>query len=113
MNTRLTWQTVGLLAVVSAVVVALATLTGWTSAEVIAVAGILAGIGTGVVAGQAATGGVAQRVDQVHAETTAQTSQLATIERRVNGELDARIASHVKQGNADLLAVLREQGVIR
>lgn len=109
---RMTWPAVGLLAVISGVVVALATLTTWESTEIIAVVGILAGIGGGA----AVAGGVSGRVDQVHAETVAQTQTLDTINRRVNGELDSRIATAqeeaAEQGAARVIAVLREQGVI-
>lgn len=106
---QLTWPAVGLIAVLGAVAVAMAALTAWDSAAILGLVAVLGGIGGGA----AVAGGVAGRVDELHAETTAQTGTLATIERRTNGELDARIATAVRQGNADLLAVLREQGVIR
>jgi hypothetical protein len=106
---KLTWQAVGLIAVLAAVTVGLAALTDWGSGEILGLVGILGGIGGGA----AVAGGMSGRVDEVRAETAAQTTQLNTIERRVNGELDARIAAAVSAGNADLLAVLREQGVIR
>jgi hypothetical protein len=109
---QLTWQAVALLAVIAAAIVALATLTGWGSGEIIAVAGILAGIGGGA----AVAGGVSGRVDQIHAETTAQTDTLGTIAKRVNGDLDGRIANAMEEaaetGAARALAVLRQQGVI-
>lgn len=110
---QLTWPSVALLAVIGAVVVALAALTDWGSGEIIAVAGILAGIGGGA----AVAGTVSGRVDDLHAETTAQTSTLATIERRTNGELDARIAAAMDEaaetGSARVIAELRKQGVIK
>ena len=105
---KLNWQAVGLIAVIAGAVVALASLTDWGSGEILALVGILTGIGGGA----AVAGGVSGRVDQLAAETTAQTSTLETIGRRVNGELDGRIADAVRKGNADLLAVLREKGVI-
>lgn len=109
---KLTWPAVGLLAVISGVVVALATLTDWVSGEILGVAGLLAGIGGGA----AVAGGVAGRVEQVHAETTAQTQTINTIERRTNGELDARIAAAqeeaAEQGAARVITELRRQGVI-
>lgn len=106
---KLSWQTVGLIAVIAAVVVALATLTTWGSGEILALVGILGGLGGGA----AVAGGVAGRVDQLQAETTAQTTQLGTIERRVNGELDARIEAGANRAAVTVLAELRAQGVIR
>ena len=111
--TKLTWPAVALLAVIGAVVVALAGLTDWGSGEIIAVVGILGGIGGGA----AVAGGMSGRVDQVHAETTAQTQTLATIERRTNGELDQRIAAAMEEaaetGAARAVAAIREQGGLR
>lgn len=106
---RLTWQAVALIAVLAGVVIALATLTGWGSGDILAVIGILAGIGGGA----AVAGGVAGRVEQLQQETTAQTATLDTVARRVNGELDERIAAAVDQGNADLIRLLRENGVLK
>lgn len=82
---QLTWPAVGLITVLGVVVVALATLTDWGSGEILGVAGILAGIGGGA----AVAGGVAGRVDELHAETSAQTQTIQTIERQTNG-LSAR-----------------------
>lgn len=106
---QLTWPAVGLIAVLGMVTIGLAALTDWGSGEILGLVGILAGIGGGA----AVAGGVSGRVDQLAAETTAQTEQLETIGRRVNGELDARIAEAVQRGNADLLAQLEQRGVIR
>jgi hypothetical protein len=109
---KLTWQAVALLAVVGAVVVALAGLTDWDSTAIIAIAGILLGAGGGA----AIAGGVAGKVDDLHAETTAQTATLTTVARRVNGELDTRIAAAMEEaaetGAARAIAALRDQGVI-
>lgn len=102
---KLSWPTVGLIAVLSAVAVALATLAHWDPAAILGVLGILGGIGGGA----AVAGGVSGRVDQLQAETTAQTGQLTTIAHRVNGELDARIEA----GANRVLDELRRQGVIR
>lgn len=117
---KLNWPAVGLIAVLAGVVVALAAFTGWGSGEILAVVGILAGIGGGAAVGSAVGG----RVDEVHKETQAQTSTLdsqtetlGTIARRVNGELDGRIQAGMEEaaemGAARALAVLRDQGVIR
>jgi hypothetical protein len=110
---QLTWPAVTLLAVIGAVVVLLAAFTDWGSGEIIAVAGILAGIGGGA----AVAGGVSGRVEDLHAETTAQTAKIDTVARRVNGELDARIAAAMEEaaetGGARVIAELRKQGVIK
>jgi hypothetical protein len=106
---QLTWQAVGLLAVITGGVVALATFTEWGSGEILAMAGILGGIGGGA----AVAGGVSGRVDEIAAETTAQTGTLQTIERRTNGELDARIAAGSRVAADMVLQELRDQGVIR
>lgn len=110
---RLTWQAVGLLAVLGGVAVALAAVTGWGSAEILALIGILGGIGTGAAVGGAVAGGVAQRVDAVHTETMAQTPILQGVARRVNGELDDRIAHAMEEaaemGAARAVAELRKQ----
>jgi uncharacterized protein HemX len=106
---QLSWPAVGLIAVLAGTVVALATLTDWGSGEILGVAGILAGIGGGA----AVAGGVSGRVDEIAAETTAQTQTLNTIDRRTNGELDQRIEAGSRAAADQVLAELREQGVIR
>ncbi|GIE29954.1 hypothetical protein Ait01nite_029990 [Actinoplanes italicus] len=110
---KLTWQAVGLTAVIGALGVALATLAAWPASDVIAVCAVLAGISGGALAGTAAVSGVQQQVAAVHAETTAQTGTLQTIEHRTNGELDARIRAGSRDAADQVLAELREQGVIR
>jgi hypothetical protein len=106
---KLTWPAVGLIAVLAGVAVALATLSDWESAEIIAVVSILAGIGGGA----AVVGGVSGRVEQLQAETSAQTQTLDTVAHRVNGELDGRIAAGADRAAERVLGVLRDQGVIR
>lgn len=101
---KLTWPTVGLIAVLGAIAVVLATVAHWDAGAILGVLGILGGIGGGA----AVAGGVSGRVEQLQAETTAQTRTLDTIGHRVNGELDARIAAAVDKGNRDLLAQLRD-----
>jgi hypothetical protein len=117
MTNKLTWQTVALLAIISAVALALATLAHWSSSDILAVVGVLAGLGGGAALGTAVAGGVSQRVDQLHTETAAQTPVLETIARRVNGELDGRIAAAqqeaAEQGAALAIRALREQGHIK
>jgi len=106
---KLTWPAVGLIAVLGGIALALATLAHWDAAAILGILGILGGIGGGA----AVAGGVVGRVEQLQEETSAQSSTLATIDRRVNGELDGRIATAVQKGNADLLAELQRRGVIR
>lgn len=106
---KLTWQTVGLIAVIAGAVLAMATLSDWGSGEILALVGILGGLGGGA----AVAGGVAGRVEQLQADTTAQTQTLNTVARRVNGELDARIAAGADQAAGRVLDELRQQGVIR
>lgn len=106
---QLTWPAVGLIAVLGAVTIGLAAFTDWGSGEILGLVGILAGVGGGA----AVAGGVSGRVDQLQAETSAQTTQLGTIERRVNGELDARIEAGANRAALTVLAELRAQGVIR
>jgi len=102
---QLTWPAVGLITVIGVVVVALATLTDWSSGEILGVAGILAGIGGGA----AVAGGVAGRVDELHAETSAQTQTIQTIERQTNG-LSARERQDIAdRAAAAAVAALREQ----
>lgn len=111
--TKLNWPTVALIAVLGAIAVALAALAHWDAAAILGLLGILGGIGGGA----AVAGGMAGKVEQVHAETTAQTKTINTIERRTNGELDGRIANAMEEaaetGAARALAELRKQGVIR
>jgi hypothetical protein len=92
---KLTWQAVGLIAILGAVTTGLAILTDWGSGEILGLVGILAGLGGGA----AVAGGVS--------------GQLTSIQHRVNGELDQRISAAVEHGNQTILTVLREQGVIR
>lgn len=106
---QLTWPAVGLIAVLGVVTIGLAGFTDWGSGEILGLVGILAGIGGGA----AVAGGVSGRVEQLAAETTAQTSTLNTVAHRVNGELDARIAAGADRAAENVLAVLRDQGVIR
>lgn len=81
---KLTWPTVGLIGMLGVIAVALATLAHWSSGEILGVIGILAGVGgVGVVGGA-----VAGKVDDVHAETTAQTQTLDKIDRQTNGMSD-------------------------
>lgn len=112
MMTRLTWPMVGMVAVIGAVVVAL-TLVGVDGATILGVLGVLAGIGGGA----AVASGQAGRLDDVHRETSAQTPILREVARRVNGELDARIAAAqeeaAEQGAAKVIAELRKLGVIK
>lgn len=107
--TKLTWQSVGLIAVLAGTAVTLATLAHWDAAAILGILGILGGIGGGA----AVAGGVSGRVEQLQADTAAQTTQLGTIERRVNGELDARIEAGADRAAIRVLAELRAQGVIR
>lgn len=93
----LTWQGVVLLAVLGGVAVALAALTPWGPAEILTLVGILGGIGTGSMVGNAVTGRLGDRMDQIHAETTAQTPIMETVAKRVNGELDQRIANAMEE----------------
>lgn len=106
---QLTWPAVGLIAVLGVIALALATLARWDAAAILGILGILGGIGGGA----AVAGGVSGRVDEIAAETTAQTATLQTIDRRTNGELDARIAAGSRAAADLVLTELRDQGVIR
>jgi len=110
---KLTWPAVAFLGVIGVVMVALAALTDWGSGEILAAAGLLITVGGGAAIG----GAVAGKVDDLHAETTAQTATLTTVAKRVNGELDGRIAAAMEEaaetGAARAIAALRDQGVIK
>lgn len=82
---KIAWPTVGLIATLGAIVVALATLAHWDATGIAAVLGILVGVGGGA----AVVGTVAGKVDDVHAETAAQTQTLDKIDRQTNGLSDA------------------------
>jgi hypothetical protein len=116
---RLTWPAVALIGVLAGVAVALATLADWDTTAILGVLGVLAGIGGGA----AVAGGVAGKVEDVHDATTAQNATLAdqdktlaTIARRVDGELDKRIVDAMEDaaetGAARAIAALRSNGVI-
>lgn len=109
---RITWQAVALLATIGGVDVAMA-LTDWGAGDVLAITAVLGGIGGSVVTGSAITSGVASRVDQLQAETSSQSRTLETLDRRTNGELDARIAAGARSAVDQVVAELREQGVLR
>lgn len=79
--TKLTWPAVALIAVLGAIAVALATLAHWEATAILGAVGVLAGIGGGAAVG----GAVAGKVEDVHAETHAQSETLAQIERQTNG----------------------------
>lgn len=106
---KLTWPTVGLIAVLAGVAVALAALTDWSPAEILGLLGLLGGIGGGA----AVVGGVAGRVEQLQQETSAQTPVLQEVAHRVNGDLDRRIEAGGDRTAEKVLGVLRDQGVIR
>jgi hypothetical protein len=106
--TRLNWPTVTLLAVLGVVVIALATLTDWGSGEILGVIGVLGGIGGGA----AVAGSVAGKVDQVQAETAAQTTQLNAIERQTNGLSTTEKQEIAERGAAVIIVELKRQGVI-
>jgi hypothetical protein len=110
---NLTWQSIVLVAVLGGLGVALLTLTSLSSGEVMGILGVLAGIGGGAALAEARNGNVPDRVEQIAVETQAQTETLNTVARRVNGELDSRIKQAVDDGNADLIRLLREQGLLR
>ena len=110
---NLTWPAVVLVAVLGGLAVALLSLTDLTSGEVMGIVGVLAGIGGGAALTQARNGDVPERVQEIAAETKEQTETLNTVARRVNGELDSRIKQAVDDGNADLIRLLREQGLLR
>jgi hypothetical protein len=120
MTNKLTWPSVVLVAALGAVACVLAVATTMSAGDIIAVLGILGAVGGGAVAGGALAGGVGARVEQLHAETTAQTttlnaqtSTLNTVAQRVNGELDARIEAGMHAAADRVLTELRTQGVIR
>lgn len=78
---KLTWPTVGLIGVLGAIAVTLAAVAHWDAAAILGVLGIL-----GSLAGGAAVAGtVAGKVEDVHAETAAQTQTLAKIDHQTNG----------------------------
>jgi hypothetical protein len=112
-KSSIVWAGVALVSIVAALGVGLS-YAGWTDQ---AVAGWTVGIGT-------FAGAVFTLLLKVENKTDGQTAQLdqiqdtmATVERRTNGELDARITAAMEEaaemGAARVLAVLREQGVIR
>lgn len=110
---KLTWQAVGLTGIIGALAVALAVLAKWSAGDVVAVVAVLASISGAAVAGNAAASGVSQQVTNLQAATTAQTSTLETVARRVNGELDARIEAGSRVAADLVVAELRAQGVIQ
>lgn len=115
MAKNLTWPAVVLVGVLGGLALGLLTLTDLTSGAVIGIVGVLAGVGGGAAVASAPSA-TAARVEETHAETVQQTETLNTIARRVNGELDARIAAAVEEGNgkvvAEMMAALRDEGVI-
>lgn len=113
MKASIVWAGVALVGIVAAIGLGLS-FAGWTDQ---AVAGWTVGMGT-------FAGAVFTLLLRVENKTNDQTTQLgqiqdsvATVEKRVNGELDARIANAMEEaaemGAGRVLAVLREQGVIR
>lgn len=112
MGKNLTWPAIALVAILGALSVALFSLTALSAGEVLGIIGVLAGIGGGAALSQASSGNVPTRVEEIHGETQRQTETLGTIARRVNGELDARIAQAMEEaaemGAARAIAALRK-----
>jgi hypothetical protein len=113
---NLSWPAVVSLAIIAATAVSLGAFTNWGSGEILGICGVLGGIAGGAAAGGAFANGVQDRVDQIHTETANQTPILETVARRVNGELDGRIAAAqeeaAEQGAARAIAALRKQGIL-
>lgn len=110
---NLTWPAIVLVTVLGALYLGLVTLADLDPTTALGVIGVLAGVGGGAALSQARNGDVPERVEQIASETQEQTRTLNTVARRVNGELDARIKQAVDDGNADLIRLLREAGVLR
>lgn len=110
---KLTWPSVTLVGALGAVACVLAVFTDMSAGDIIATIGLLGAVGGGAVAGGALAGGVGARVEQLQAETSAQTPVLAEVARRVNGDLDRRIEAGSQHAADLVLAELRNQGVIR
>lgn len=112
---QLSWQTVGLVAVLGALALGLASLTHWDSGAILGLVGVLVGIGGGAaVAGARAetVDRIGETADQIHEETAAQTDTLGTIARRLNGDLDARIEAGAQRAADRVLDTLRAEGII-
>lgn len=103
---KLSWPDVAVLALILGAAVALATMTDWDGAAIVGLVSAVGGIVVGKAVGQGA-------VSDMAAETSAQTRKIDTIARRVNGELDDRIKQAVDDGNADLIRLLNQEGVLR
>lgn len=106
---KLTWPAVGLIGTLGAIAVALAVLSTWGSGEILGLVGVLAGIGGGAAVG----GAVAGRVDQVHAETAAQTETLNKIDHQTNGLSGEERQDIAERGAAAAIEALRQRGIIR
>ncbi len=113
---NLTWPAVALVAVLGGLYVALVTVAGLPSAVALGVVGVRAGIGGGAALAQASNGGVQTTVEAIHSETQNQTAVLETVERRTNGELDARIEAGMERAAdkavAEVIGALRREGVL-
>jgi len=115
----LTWPDVAVLAVLGGVAVALAVLTPWDAVAVVGLVAALGGLLAGKAAGQAAAHTVAGQVDEIRVETAAQTvtldeqsQQLATVAKRVNGELDERIEAAMDKAIGSVMRELQHQGLL-
>lgn len=97
---KLTWPTVGLIAILGAIATVLAVFTTWGPGEVLGLVGVLGGLGGGA----AVAGGVSGRVEEVHAQTQ-------QISGRLNGELDARLAAANREQLDDIRQLLTERGI--
>jgi hypothetical protein len=99
--TKLTWPTVGLIGLLGLLALGLATLAHWDAAAILGLVGVLGGLGGGA----AVVGTVAGRVEDVHAETAAQTRTLEKIDHQTNG-VSERERQDIAERAAD--AVLRK-----
>ena len=112
---NLTWPAVALVAVLGGLAFALLAYTDIGTGEVLGLIGVLGGVG-GAAVGTAGSAGVQTRVDEIHQETQKQTDVLETVERRTNGELDARIEAGMERAAdkavAEVIGALRREGVL-
>ncbi len=120
LTTQLTVLILGTLLGMIALVLCLAVWADWSDGAIVGMVSAFGTLASGVIVAvrnQQKTAevldGQGEQLATIERQNSAQTQRLETVAKRVNGELDARLAANEQRTAALVLDELRRQGVIR